>query len=1573
MTSLNSAGSPATFAQTISQQFAERPTFESVARRMLEDALKARYPSLAIDLSTLQLAMPQDSGSWVAQPFMALVLEYLALGTPVDFSTEGNHPCYLTADFPKRLRDVDGNTPDIKVVETLLLELPWTLPIGLEDALTGYWNAKVDLKSQTSRWQWLGDTLKHILHIRGLQQAGLSEPERNALDQLARWPDREHRFSQNASPVYAYSLESTITRDEVSTVLPAQDLLLLHYTINGLAILLCSPGSAVKSFPTLDEFKAYWTQRIADRYLVDTVTCQRYEISGNAFDTQAGMILEQQLTDLRAMRLPSEIGVPALEKLYDELSDPTRFLSDIPHLSAEASKPLTPLLPEWLKSAPLLDQTRFQRHSLALAGAKQRSNGQTFLSDIQDIRTFTVEALSSRMQQMNDSSRAKVPASHYQPDEVTLTYTVSAGYPGGAGISEKRSMSLTDLAINNLVARPSGHVILSHRQGLALPQWLTDAYISGKNGLVEQIDIGRTYPKYLEQALLLDADQRKDRERRFAEQIPAQLVLEALKLVHGNERGMTRDGLDLLEAVLAPSVEERQAKGRPVVIRNLALLRKPNAKPDTVLNMFVIEPKSATPGPHLLYRPLYAPSLQQFPSRQALLNAIATAGELQDSVLTWLSDDARKVYANGGIKEPHILQFYQGDEFADYEPPAPATLAIDEASQDLLHDLNEGKLMRFLYGCNARALVTQADRDSVSNSESRWALLLKGGSLLFNTLLFPLLRGPVMTCVWLYNLMLSAEHDIPALTSNDPVTRELAAVDLLLNLALLAVQLPSVRAPARVPVPESVIKQAMRDPAPRAIAEQWPVPAAAKYLENIVASPDQQSPAPGTALDFSFASARHRLTSQQRAQLQRMQVARPSKLPEPIPHGPLKGLYIIANQWHAMVENVLYQVDVQSEGGVRIIDADDSTIIGPMLKPDSQGNWIMNLELRLRGGMEETRLADLRAKNRKRREKLDRERVDYLNARLPELARAQAAYQKVLDNINGIDTTTGAKFDSRLDPKLFTKQRTENIEALYKVLKEQTAKIRKMLGSMPERKDLNVPLERAVVAELLINAIQKADTAYLLVALNHADLTDAYPEFPDGEPSDAIAADYSRFETYSKKSAQIRENGIYWLKLRDKYQEELLDLDAAGTQDYKRIIPALKNNDRSTMAEQGGLLAAVSALAIKHGASDLYQILYRTMRPLAKQMRAHSDIQRYTLSRSDHLSVLESLAEQYGKILESFEVTKILYAEDINETYFDKMYEVVKSLYDDVSSRLMAEAKPESKPKAKSHQRPKKPTLKESNRKVIKTRNGDVLIGEIRKVEANPPFELVEVRSEDTQQVIETYSQKQPDVWDVVVEERPGPAPKTRSFNAIKGDAQKLLKLLDEYLDRAEGYKKRCRHPQEIEEIMNNEADRYRRLSIDLDRTLSNRQATPEEAALRANLSNAISRLTQKGSELRTQLSWDLPPTDGNLRYLFGKQLVQVARINQRIASKGARKDFYQEYTVSDRDGKIVWYAHFHYEKVDTPKADYTVAHLKRFADQKKNYYSELAKADNPYAVVEVYRGGISKSLAQEKFLVLAP
>ncbi|SDU91117.1 dermonecrotic toxin domain-containing protein [Pseudomonas corrugata] len=1567
MTTPSTADAIPALAQNVSLHFASRPTFEQVARGMLEQAIKQRDPWLKIDLSRTQLAMPDPvTRGWHFQPLMSAALDYLATGTPPDFDPQGAFDCFLSDSPPRRLWSGDRGL-DMQLIKKSILELAWTLPIGLEDALVRYWNEDIDSGDQTatsgrtSRWRWLSDVLRNTLSIRGLQQPELTDTAREALDQIVRWPDRALRFCLNRqAPVYAYNLETWLTQGSTRTVLVGGDILLVRIKNGTAEFLLCSPGSAVKSFASLEAFNQHWGEWIARQYTVGTITCQRYEIGGNVFERQAAMLLEQQLVDLKAVQLPARIDQQDLKRLYADLSDPARSLLEAPRPSPDTSARLGSLLPEWLKNASIVDQTTFQHYSLVLASAKKRHQGQTFLGGIDDIKAFTVDALLGRLRQTNDSSADKLPSGRYQPDDVVLTFSVSAGYPGTVGLTEKRQMSLTELAIHNLVARPSGTFTLSHRQGQTLPTWLTPGFITA---LIEQVDIGATYPRYLQQHLLGDSPQAQNRQRIFAEQIPAQLMLEALKQRLNHENGVTLQGLRLLEAVQQPDAASQQVEGRPVVIRHLGLLRKPQAQPDIVTNMFIIEGQDTATGPHLLYRPLYAPSLQEFPTREALLQAIATTGSLQDSILTWLPDAARPIYANGGFLEPHIVRFFSGDEFNVPDKPAPATLAVDDTRGELLQSLHEGELMQYLYGCNAQALVTQADRDSVSNSESRWAVLLEGGSLLFNTLLFPLLRGPAMTTVWLWNLMASAQQDIPALSGEDPVARELAAVDLLVNLALLVSQSPAGHGPAtRAVVPESIKEQAMRPPAPRAIAEQWPAPQAPTLVEGTVTLPDANIDT-GRRLDFSFARASGRLTPALQARLQRLQVSTPSSPLAPIENGPYKGLYVINNKWHAKVEGVLYRITPEAGGSATIVDPLDPLDAeknGPSLRVDKNGHWHLDLRLRLLGGAPPKRVEAQR--------RVNLQRVQQLTEESKRLEAQDADRQKALDVAQQVMTRTeeGGNYTEA--------QRAAKRKIFYDLLKEQTEIYLKLADSAAERVSLGIGFPSGYMHVLMENLINNARKAFLITEKERVAIQRVHPQF--GERADIreiVDRDYEAYMKYLDAKSDINDRAIYWLELKDNYLEQLSNLDASGARAFERLTSNRPLDEKNAIGSKTMQLSTLPVLSVKNRQSALPNRLLRILMPLMEHMRSHWDLQTYDVSPAEKLEVLESLTEHYGKTLDTLKGTKALYLDDINESYFDRLVKLVEGLYQEVSSKLAAEIKPEPKPRKRTPKRPRTGAGL-PQKKLIRTRHNGVLIGDLKPAGTSLPIEVVEMRSEANNQVLATYSRHE-DVWDVVDVRRPTPAPQTRSIKAIRAHGRALLDELDKRMSRAESYKTHCRHPQEIEEILNNEASHFRTLSEELDRALtaSPTSRTPANDALGQLLSDAAANLTAKGSDLRIELSLKLPPTDGNLRFLFEKNLIQVARLGDRTALQGTRKDFLQEYAINDPDGFPIWYAHFHYEAADTPKDNFSVAHLKTKEQRKEHYHSLLAKATSPYAVVNVHRGQISKSLAQSRFLPLAP
>lgn len=1568
MTSPSPAVITSAQAQIVSAQFASRPTFEQVAQTMLEQAIHEKYPSLNIDLSKTQLVTQQQgSKPWTVQPFMRRVLDYLALGLPLELSDTAKRRCFLSDQMPHHLRPANGEL-DMKVIETLVSELPWTVPIGLEDALTRYWDADtaagIDISTQTgthtSRWHWLSTVLRNSLHACGLGQAELSDQAREAVDQVVRWPDHAQRsYYHKDAAVAAYSLEGMVTYGSISKTLASSEILLVHTTAGITVYLLCGAGSGIQHFASLEAFNSHWGERIASQYLVDSIICNRNEIAEDIFDTQAALILNQQLAEARTVALPSQVGLQNLNNLYLELSDPARYLLEAPLPTPKPSERLRPLLPAWVKKASVINQMKFQQYSLALASAKKRHKGRTFLSDIQNIKVFAADALFRHMEQTNNASPLKTQSSQYQPDDIELTFIVATGAPGTAGTIEKTTMSLTELAIKNLVAMPSGRVTLSHRLGLMLPAWLTPELVTRKNGLIEQVDIGATYPRYLEDKFFGDASQTQQRLKMFADELQAQLPLEALKRMLNNENGVTSQGQRLVEAVLKPDAADRQVAGLPVVMRPLAFLRKSGAKPDRVMNMFIIEPQDVKTGPHLLYRPFYEPLLLEFPTRQALLQAIVVSGDLQDSILTWLSAQARAIYANGGLLEPHYVRFGLGDEFGPIDTPRPATLAVDESADEWLDFLQHGKLTQSLYGSNARAWVDQADRASNSNSESRWAVFLEGGSLLFNALVAPFLRGPAMAALWLVNLITTASQDIPALNSSDPVKRELATVDFLLNLGMLAIQPPSGTAPAHAPVSETVKTQTMSSAAPLFVPEQWPAPKPPNILQGPVRLPEYPT-ASADPLDFSFASAKHRLTPGQHVRLLRLQVPRPAALPEPVRNGTYKGLYVIGNKWHALIEDRLYRVNLELDDRVKVVDPHEPAANGPVLQSDSQGNWSVDLRLRLRGGMPPKRVAEQRRANTLRKEELTRE-LNELTARQAELRKRKEIAGEVV---------------KRLQEGTYTEaQRRPKRQVFLKLIEEETDGYLKLLNSKAERAGLGIALPPTWDLLTMENIVNNARAAYLLTGWDLDALALEHLQFSAGPALEkAVTDDTLGYVTYLKQMNEINSRAIYWLDLKEHYLEALLDRDAAGAQVFDRLTRDRPLPERNALSHKSLKLVLLEAQAFSNRDSGLFENLESIIAPLMEQVRSHSNLRVYDLSPSEHLEVLTSLTQQYGKALEALEGMKALNADEINEPAFNELIKLANDFYQETSRKLAAEIKPEPQRRKRPPKRIRTGAAGQQ-KKLIRTRNNGVLIGDLKPAGSSLPIEVVELRNEYDERLLATYSSHE-DAWDVVKDARPTPIPGTRPVGMVRGDARKLLGQLEDYLRKAERYKTQCRFPQEIEEIIHNEASRFAKLAAELDRAIgaSNAPRTSADETLAKQMSDAIAKLTAKGSALRTELSLNLPPTHGNLQYLLDNRKVRPGIIGSRIAMTGELQDFIQEYGIYEHGNNTpIWYAHFHYKTLNMPKADYSIAHLKTAAQRRESYYSLLAKAESSYAVVDVHRGAIGKTLATQWFLPLAP
>ncbi|WP_225602872.1 hypothetical protein [Pseudomonas sp. PDM07] len=129
-------------AHAVSARFSSRPTLRSETARLLKDGVLEKYPQLDFDPERTKIAQPIPNGAWRLTLLLDLVLDYLASGTPVDFSERFGRACFLTNRAPAQLTvgKTTSRLPDLQVIAGVILELPDLLHIGFQESLTLYWN-----------------------------------------------------------------------------------------------------------------------------------------------------------------------------------------------------------------------------------------------------------------------------------------------------------------------------------------------------------------------------------------------------------------------------------------------------------------------------------------------------------------------------------------------------------------------------------------------------------------------------------------------------------------------------------------------------------------------------------------------------------------------------------------------------------------------------------------------------------------------------------------------------------------------------------------------------------------------------------------------------------------------------------------------------------------------------------------------------------------------------------------------------------------------------------------------------------------------------------------------------------------------------------------------------------------------------------------------------------------------------------------------------------------------------------------------------------------------------------------
>ncbi len=724
------------------RQFAGEPNLYSVVARLLSERIKQAAPALDVDVNQIAIEMPDvdNPGALKRIPLMTLALDYLAGGDAP--SLTASHRAF---DTRPDLLARTGNAGDVPLAldPSALSDVIGSLPAQLNQAFEAdsreYWDKQAFSAPTNADSVFTGshrDVVKRILRsnlqLASLKQPGLDEAQRETIDMVVRHPEGSTRpapLDPNSSGATVYTLAGSTANMVIHRYLADS---------NRAILLLVEPSGKITPYNTWDAIEK--TQAV------------RQALDGNLFDAQADALIKHAQGDSLLTPPPGT-------------NNPTHTTNP---------------LPDWLDSAD--EAQRFVMHELSqgLASFLQRHKGQAYNSDIKDIRTFA--------QQRFDLLPPNKHLTPHAAEDLEVVFKVPYGTQR-SGFIDRQTMSLTDMLLNNLSGLPNGQIEVFFKTGLKdengdeikvrVPALEKEGVLKQ---LITDLDIGKTYPALLKEKLLDNPTEMAERRSLFAQQVPIELQLKALELSIKKQAGFNATGFRYIQEILKPGPGPRIVDAKEIVIRPLAFDNKAQGTTDVVEGAYLIEPKDSTSGPHILYRPLMADApLLQFPTRQALLEALQQPGKLQNDTLAWLPDETtRQLYRGNGFKHPNLVIF--GFNLGSVSANETIPLAVDTRLQQTLQD---GKLMEYLYEANAQNLITLAGQHSTSDAKSRWQSLKTGGFLLLNALL-PALRGPGA----ILGLALQAEgiiNDLETLRDDDSKNKQAALTDLLVNLATLLI------------------------------------------------------------------------------------------------------------------------------------------------------------------------------------------------------------------------------------------------------------------------------------------------------------------------------------------------------------------------------------------------------------------------------------------------------------------------------------------------------------------------------------------------------------------------------------------------------------------------------------------------------------------------------------------------------------------------------------------------------------------------------------------------------------------
>ncbi|BBP73790.1 hypothetical protein PHLH6_57940 [Pseudomonas sp. Seg1] len=1503
-------------------QLVTGPSLREVATQALRPELKTLYPNLNIDPQLAMVVTP----TWIVKDDRVVSggdqVESLT-DVLVRLGLSGTTVTYLDDEHFLTLHPGSESAfqlpVEVDALASLLNELAPLLFVAYREQQVDYWNRHTS--PAHPRWYQLSDALRNLWNVDA--SLGWDADQQAMAHAVFRHPDKHQRLSGDKYKTRACLIDLDQGDGEKRTHVHVLDTAVLVGTHEKRTLIVTH--SLVNGFRRFDSMEALG-DALPRRYRENTAAgdlhWRLFEPDGNFFDHQACTLIALEADALGEINF---FAGSTLNNLFPHNGTAGDHSEPAPRLKPHVDR-LQPMLPSWLDNANAADQTSFSRHLLDLTVVQHQNAGKSFQSEVASLDTFTREALTRQIRKDHPK------AGEVKIDEIEISIT-SLDVWGTFVVpfnSENQTFSLSELTLQNLEGMPLGNKTVRYRDGSALPDWLTVAYVEK---LVTTVNIGKTYPAYLQKLLVDDSVQASALQKLYVRQLPIELPMLALQHKIRGEAGIDEQGYRYLLAALGDSAEDRVVDGQEIIISPLAFnAHHISSRADTVVNMFVIGPRQTDKGPYLLYRPLFEKPLIQYPSRTNLLYAIKHSRLLRESVLAWLPDDVRFNYSQ------YVFPAKMPSVWVIPQAVVNPVTAVDMLGVAQLHTRAiTDDVLQTLHKANVEAILTQADRQTVSNAEARWASVKHGGWMLFNAAL-PFLGRGISTAAWIWQIL----DDLQEVSdgANQPTGKIAwtALADILLALGMVLAHRAAVgKAPRR-----EIISAA--ETAERLLPTVVPEVVKPVRLPDVTTL--ELPVGHDTSLNASVALARSGPSLE--SLLDSLKTTKPKDLGTATTEGLHRHLFAHQKKWYAPVGKRWFEVQLNDNGDVQIIDSHQvPTRTGPLLTVTAGGRWVIDLRLRLRGGALRSRIAQARLEK-------------------------QQKLAQLKSDISAFDLTMQPKQDTLADfhtallealPEKVEETRKQYLDTLESQLSEYTAHIDQL-------KALNlaepVPNYRTAMIDRLTMQMFLCHSWFIERNLDYSTTLTATTDLFDHNAT-AQADHVAAFEKLNELTGKF----IAKLEFAHTRFDELKLLGKEGVETQRRYqakLPAYEINDLKMLE-----ISLAQRLCLKAGppesAADARIALEDVIEDAALNIQSSMDLS--TDENLDNLAerieATSNLAEQFTAIDQRFVDLLVEYPEHFQPERMAQVRKQINAFSEATVNRLGNLLRDQLLLGPKPG--PSRPRTN-FGKKIIKTRYKGTLVGEVRKSADGQDTDLVDVRAKVSGRLIATFHEKTPGEWVERVTPKTSPTPSRPNLKNSLAVGQTLIDDLPAFHKRTDGHIKRAKRiPAEAESLYQVHAVTLRSAREAIDQALiaSNETADRVASTLVDALDSAAAALDKKGRKTRITLIKQQPPTAAHVQWLNNVGEVKISKTVSRRRLKGP-KDFLDEYEISDaRTGAALWYAHIHYDNATAPATASTARHMKTLEQRRLGGAYDMRNLSNQ-ELIKIHRSAMTPKLAEELF-----